>query len=122
MVAATVAAVFILVPLTVAWLSPFNASAADPTAETNVAADTNAPDANVNAPDAGNVGGAVTSFWSLAWAKAWPYIQTISVQFWSVTKKVLLAIWSVGKDVGTSLNANLDSVNTPLSPPVNAAP
>lgn len=122
MVAITVAAVFILVPLTVAWLSPFNASAADPAAEINVAADTNAPDANVNAPGTENVGGAITGFWSLAWAKAWPFIRTISVQFWEVTKKVLLAIWSIGKDVGTSLNANINSVNTPLSPPVNAAP
>lgn len=127
-VAASVIAVFLLVPLTVAWVSPFNASAAEANTELNAAADVNA---DVNAPGAENMGGAITSFWSLAWAKAWPFLQTIFTQFWAVAKKVLLAIWSVGKDVGTSLNANLNSVNVPLelpinaavnSPPVNAAP
>jgi hypothetical protein len=121
MVAATVVAVFLLVPLTVAWFSPFNASAADANASANVAVDTNAADSNTNAPGAENVGGAITSFWSLAWAKAWPFIQTVLGQFWTVSKKVLIAIWSVGKDVGTSLNANINSVNVPLEPLINAA-
>ncbi len=134
------AALFVLVPLLVAWAAPLEVQAAggaadlapgqqmqDPGSNSNApAADqTDGGTVNTNAADA-NVGGAVTGFWSLAWAKAWPPVRDILMKIWGATKGVLQALWNVSKDIGGSvnadLNANTNAAGAAVNAPVNAAP
>jgi len=167
-------ALFIMIPILAAWLSPFNARAGEdgprdaapaaatappeqeltlleqagteladelvvaaatatvnsaiaqaqsedaPTAAAPSADGAETPD-GTNATD-GDVGGAVTGFWSLAWSKAWPPLKNILSNLWTLTKTVFLALWGIVKDVGSSVDANINANSGATGAPVNAAP
>lgn len=167
-------ALFIMIPVLAAWLSPFNARAGeDGPRDTAPAAATASPEQELavleqagteltgglaaaataaavdsaiaqaqsgdastvgdpaedgaETPDGasatdGDVGGAVTGFWSLAWSKAWPPLKSILSNLWTLTKTVFLAIWGVVKDVGDSVDANINADPGAAGVPVNAAP
>ncbi len=129
------AALLLLASLGAAWMAPAGAQAApdEPAqgqqnsgdAETVPAADP-ADGGPAGAEDAADVqvGGAVTGFWGLAWSKAWPPIRNVFLKLWQVTKGVLAALWNVSKDIGESVNSNVNAgpLNAATGAPVNSVP
>ncbi len=125
----TAASICLLLSMGLFVVGPLAARAAD-TAQPAASASQNGSDhaapgsqaaagnaAPVNAAQAAALGTAVGSFWQVAWAKAWPLLRDSFLKVWPALKAGFGAIGTVFKEIGGSVNANVNSnANAPAAP------